>query len=209
MTDADPARVVVSEEQAWEEVSAYVRGIGMVAHAWNSLHEALCALFVLIIRGREAAAVEAVWHSSYNDRTQREMLRYAITASQHMHPKYKDDLLSVLKRLDSLSAMRDDAIHAPVLAIPQTGELEVVASFLTDHRRAKHLRGKSLIVEFDLCKRWTESVTQFVNLAVDALAGRGTWPDIPTPPTRRQKQQVLGRRSAPKRPSPPRASSQE
>ncbi len=81
MTDAVTARGGVSADQAWEEVSAYVRGVGMVAHAWNSLHEALCVLFVLIIHGREAVAVEAVWHSSYSDRSQREALPCGITAS--------------------------------------------------------------------------------------------------------------------------------
>lgn len=186
----------MAAEQAWEEIHAYLLHLGMVAQAWNSLHEALCGVFTTVIQGRDRDAVEAVWHSTYSDRSQREMLRHAIEATADLHNRYKDDLLWVLKRANELSGMRDDAIHAPILAVGGGEKLEVVASFISAHRRAKHLVGKDLIVEFDYCKRYTELLTAFVNAALASLSplvGGVPWPDRPSAPNRRPRKTLLGR----------------
>ena|SRR5258708_375181 len=80
----------------------YVLALGKVAHAWNYLQEALALLFCTITGMDESIAL-AIWHSTTNDRTQREMLRAAIGASI-------DDRWSRLPSDDVLGTHRGDDV---------------------------------------------------------------------------------------------------
>jgi hypothetical protein len=62
------------------KMEPYVMALGKVAHAWNYLQEALGQLFCAVTEV-DMDTGQAVWHSTANDRAQREMLRAAVRVS--------------------------------------------------------------------------------------------------------------------------------
>jgi len=70
MTSAEPG----SKDAVDAVMEPYVMALGKVAHAWNYLQEMLCELFCSVT-GLENNTGQAIWHSTTNDRAQREMLR--------------------------------------------------------------------------------------------------------------------------------------
>jgi hypothetical protein len=104
-------------EQSEEAFDAYAVAVGRVSVIWNHFHFTLGGLFAVIIGG-DAELILAAWDSIENDRTKREMLRAAINAASperwKQTPKAAADLLWVLGRAETLSDVRNDAMHALV-----------------------------------------------------------------------------------------------
>ena len=183
----------------------YALAVGKVAHAWNYLQEKLGELFV-VVTGMESEIAQAVWYSSDSDRTQRGMLKAAISASAHDRwkdriPNVKADLLYLVDRANALGNNRNDAIHAPcVLAIGGStdGSTQMAASYFSSHARAKNLIGKDLLTEFDWLERYSENLSRYsVQARRSLISDIYPWPKRPSPPDHQPKKVLRDRRHQP------------
>ena len=138
------AAEAISDKESWDAVQAYVSAVGTVAHDWNRLHEELGKLFVITLRARSHKIAAAIWYAPYSDRLQRDLLMAVIDACdirlfEKFPPSAKADLIDFMRKINSLSTKRDDVVHGPVLFDDETGRPQIIADYLTDHRRAKAL----------------------------------------------------------------------
>ena len=181
-----------SDEERKAAFEAYTLAVGKVAHAWNYLHEKLGQLFV-VVSGADRKIALAIWYSTDSDRAQRLMLRAAVAASgKDRWPSAllaPDDLKWLLDRADELAEQRNNVIHAPCSLYISPGtpvRSELGASFLHGHPRARKLMGKKLLVEFDWCERFAETLSDFTQRVETGLAfsERYPWPERPRLPTR-------------------------
>jgi hypothetical protein len=178
----------------------YSHFLGRVVHSWNRLHERLAELFAVVMGGSQRVAL-AVWHSSLNDRAQRNMLETAVkTVSddrwERKFPQAKTDLIWPIAEINSLSAHRDNAVHAPAVLTINDRHIEMAAIQYTQHKRAKNLVGKELLVEFDYYARKSDAYGDFTG-SVSAclqLYNYASWPDRPPQLNRRPKTALLGLR---------------
>ena len=181
-----------------EEMTAafndYALALGKVAHAWNYIFERLGAIFV-IVAGGDRWIAEGIWHAPDSDRTKLSMLRSSIELSSddrwpHL-PTAKADLLWLVERVNNLSDLRNNVIHAPCTMSSHEDGASMVASPLSGHQRAKKLWGREILVEFDWCERWTESLARFTSKAETALmSSNGPWPDRPGKPDRKTRKSL-------------------
>jgi hypothetical protein len=183
-----------TDKQVAAEFQAYTCAVGRVAHAWNYLHEKLGALFALLVNAPDRHVVAALWYSPYSDRSQRQMLEACINAYrwQSDPAQAKDDLLWLMTRANELGNRRDDAIHAPAILSTDARGTEMATSYLSGHRRARNLKGKRLLIEFDWLERYIEELSRFTVAATNALAYAGyAWPEKPKRPDRRSRKALL------------------
>jgi hypothetical protein len=180
MTEPKPPFVLPTYEQQREAFDGYAVAVGRVSLVWNYLHQTLGWLFAVIIRGDggDAELVLAEWDSTKSDWTKRERLRAAIkTASQErwkQMPKAPDDLLWVLERADTLSDVRNDAMHALVSLHYGPETVEMTVALPARGKREKKLvdraaKGKKLLDEFAKCQRDAYALSAFVIEATSAL----------------------------------------
>jgi hypothetical protein len=168
-----------------EAIDAYALAVGRVSGAWNYLHQTLGGLFAVIIGG-DPELILAAWRSIENDRSQREMLRATIKAASperwKQTSKAPADLLWVLGRGDTLSDVRNDAIHA-LVSLHIGAEIAIGVALPPRGKRERKLfenaaKGKKLLDEFAKCERDTDALSVFVRRATFALAkpDRQEWP---------------------------------
>ena len=174
------------------KMAPYVAALGRVAHSWNYLQEALGQLFCGVT-GLESVVGEAIWHSTTNDRAQREMLRAAIMASTQERlavelPKAKDDIKWLLDRADSVAEQRNTAIHAPMSLVLGNKEIELHPLAYHGNPRARKLVGKDILTEFDWYEKCADALTDFARAARRAIAGDSApWPEKPQMPRLQQR----------------------
>ncbi len=182
-----------SDQETAAAFEAYALAIGKVAHAWNYLHEKLGQLFVVLAGGERAVSL-AIWYSTQNDRAQRNMLRAAVNGWNPSHweelPKATADLEWLLDRADEVAEHRNNAVHAPCslyVGGRKDGGSEMGAAFFSGNPRAKKLRGKRLLEEFEWCERYAETLSRFTGQLETAIAFSGTypWPKRPSKPSRK------------------------
>jgi hypothetical protein len=119
------------------------------------------------IMDADSQLTSAVWHSTFSDRTQRQMLEAAIRASAP-HPMWKhlpdtahEDLLWLMKRSNYLGDKRDEAIHAPCTQFQHSADgTDVTLTPYSKHRRAEALEGKDLLIEFDWLERYISDILE-------------------------------------------------
>jgi hypothetical protein len=109
-------------ERAQQARKPYVIALGELVIAWNSLQENLADLFWVITGVSNGAIPLAIWHSTNNDRAQRQMLRAAVEAAFAKEKKIKDDILWLVDRANALADQRNDAIHSPFWFIRESTE---------------------------------------------------------------------------------------
>lgn len=177
--------------------------LGKLVYAWNLLQGSLCEVFSIL--APPARVAEAVWHSTQNDRTQREMLRSAAKAihgTRHVAnlPKMQEDVVWLVNRANSLADQRNDAIHAPLSFTITPEEIRLEPPIVGGNPRAAKLKGKDLLNEFRLCRERADVLTCFArNLSYAIQRGpRQPWPKRPSLPNPEQK------RTRPGPPRPPR-----
>jgi len=166
--------------------------VGWIAFEWNRLQEGLCELFADVLGMREVAF--AIWHSTPNDRTQRDMLRAALMAYETAEPpelRLRDDAIWVLDHLNSLAGRRNNAIHAPLVftnhATDGGFEVHMEVQDDTGNPRALGLSGKPLLEEFEWYRDHLSRLAQFVeHLHWTKLFDDFPWPDRPRLPSRGQ-----------------------
>ena len=187
-----------SEELARLHFEAYALALGKVAHAWNYLFESLGRLFVPIAGGNPHVAT-AIWYAPDSDRTKVDMLKEAISTPGQQpfwlpeFPAAKDDILWMIEKVKNLTDLRNNVIHAPCVLRTDRDGTAMSASF-NGHGRAKKLWGKEILVEFDYCERWAESLSRFTLAMARALYDRHlAWPGRPGKPDRIPKKILLSR----------------
>jgi hypothetical protein len=180
-----------------EAFNTYACALGGVAHAWNFLHERLGRLFVRIVNAPDRSVTAAIWYSPFSDRSQRDMLRAAVLASNEpcwnsLPKQARDDIIWLIEQVNSLGRERDAAVHAPcILNIDHAGT-EMAASPLSGHRRTKELSGKNVINEFKRCEQRATSLSIFTDAIVDVLSFTGyTWPEKPKTPIHKSKKAAV------------------
>jgi len=138
----------------------------------------------------------AIWYSTKSDRAQRDMLRAAFTGATPRRwkelPKALDDLKWLVDRVDEVAEERNNAIHAPCslyIRGSENGGSEMGAAFFNGNPRARNLKGKRLLAEFDWCERYAEALSRFTQELETAIAfpDRYPWPERPSRPARRAK----------------------
>lgn len=205
MTEDGSAKFVTwpSDEEIKVAFEAYTTALGKVAFAWNFLHERLGRVFVAVT-GMDRDIALAIWYSTDSDRTKQLMLRAAVLASKPDRwlprlPKARDDLVWLADRIISLGDARNNAVHAPCTLIIDSDITQMAASYFSGHDRAKKLRGKDILVEFDWFEAWSEDLSRFCEAADAALNfERDPWPDRPEQPGRRGRKDLLTPRPPPR-----------
>jgi hypothetical protein len=183
----------------------YVMALGKVAHAWNYLQESLGQMFSTVT-GLEERTGEAIWHSTANDRAQREMLRAAVRVSWDPKlttelPKAKEDIKWLLDKANSVAEQRNNAIHAPMSVAIGQNEIELFPVVYHGNPRAHKLIGKDILTEFEWYEKSAETLTRFARHVRAAIIDSGvSWPDRPQMPALQQKttQKTPRRKSAEK-----------
>lgn len=211
MAEEQKPRVILmpSDEEMKVIFEAYALAVGKVAHSWNFLLERLGRIFELVMDAEESMAL-AVWWSTESDRVQLLMLQSAILASPEDRwmprlPKARKELKWLADTVLRLSNSRNDAIHAPCSLMIDADYADMAASYVSGHRRAKNLRGKQLLIEFDWCERWAEELARFTEKVQTALSHESyPWPERPEKPTRKHRKDLPGlRRPTPSESLPP------
>jgi hypothetical protein len=180
-----------SEEQLEKAYNEYALALGLVVHSSNRLQETLARLFRTIVGG-DSRIVDAVWHSSKSDAAQRDMFRAALQGcTRHKWetrlPAARDDLIWLIIESDKFANKRNDAVHAPCLFTAIGTLAEVVAQQDTLNQKAKNLRDKKLLEEFQLYTKIACVLDSFATKAKAALVHHTvSWPEKPLMPTRGQ-----------------------
>ncbi len=180
--------MVVSEEKLQREFRPYALELGQLVYAWNKLQERLGHIFWLLVSSAKPLTTNAIWHSTSNDRAQRDMLRSAVDATpcSELTDKQKADLTWLLTQANKLADRRNDAIHSPYMFMvnqQDESDLSVMSSYLYDNPRAIKLRGKDLLAEFVWYRASAETLAQFAaNIWLALSESENSWPKKPSMP---------------------------
>ncbi len=141
--------------------------IGWIAYEWNRLQEALGELFADIVHPKDNRIGRAIWHSTDNDRTLRNMMQSALDAAKidnKIKPRAYDDVSWILKEINKLAGRRNAAIHAPLAMYSYSSAdrgFQIEPMHHLGHPRALELRGKSLLDEFKWYRDHLEKLADF------------------------------------------------
>jgi hypothetical protein len=162
--------------------------IGQLALEWNYLHELLSFVFGMCVTGTVGGACAAIWHSTANDRAQREMLRAVArqpgTKRDKFLEPYRDDVLWLLKEMDALADQRNNAIHSPfMIHIGNDGQESYRPMEFLGNRRAKRLNEKpDILAEIAWCKERATVLGDFVAQMMNCMTNGGPPPARPRLP---------------------------
>jgi hypothetical protein len=127
--------------------------VGWIAFEWNRLQEALCELFADLLPDRDTAF--SIWHSTWNDRAQREMLAAALRTSKevtNLRAGSTEGIRLLIEKINALAGRRNNAIHAPLIfvnhALDGGFSVHIEPSDSSGNPRAMELMGKPLLREF-------------------------------------------------------------
>jgi hypothetical protein len=153
--------------------------LGWVVREWNRLHEALAELFADVVASADRAIPFAIWYSAPSDRTQREMLKEVVVAayrSQQPQPPIVKEINWILNQVKSLAGKRNSAIHAPLVFVNQTTDIEIMPAFFFGNPRARELMGKTLLGEFKWYRDHLEKLAWYAEI-LHFVAKDSPWPD--------------------------------
>jgi hypothetical protein len=172
----------------------YALEIGKLSLEWNALQEVLALLFAAAIDdGHGTLLAYKVWHSTPNDRAQREMLRAAtgVKFSKEPYMPYApaptralDDVEWLLKEVDRLADRRNDAIHSPFWQAFYGDEVRIEPATSLGHPRARKLAGKDVLAEFKWYQECARVLRVFAFKLCEVLMWfpQRPWPDRPQLP---------------------------
>jgi hypothetical protein len=178
-----------TDDEAKRAFEEYCLAVGKVCHAWNYFHEKLGQLFARFSSDDAQAALK-IWYSKFQDRWQRSELRKAVDAVKIWpNPTARDDVIWLLDHADQLAEDRNNAIHAPCCVYVGgrgAGGSLMGPAFFNGNPRARNLKGKKIIAEFDWCEQYTEQLTRFALQIEPAFAfpHNYPWPQRPALPPR-------------------------
>jgi len=162
MSDDPPVSRAIRAKQQRAKVrhfKPFAAEVGWIAYEWNGLHEAFCQVFADLLGFREfdsRFAAYAIWHSTSNDRAQREMLSSVIKEIKEPTPRrpappkppahtvklYEGVSWVLNEQMKALAGRRNTAIHAPLLLVSLGREgltFEVESNTFTGNPRASEL----------------------------------------------------------------------
>lgn len=179
------------------DCSPYLHELALVVIAWNDLHRELSQLFWIVTGISDGGVALRIWHSTPNDRAQRDMLREALKGGLHdlwrakeeepaWAQRAKSDIEFVLRKTDEISGPRNEALHSPFIFAQdgRTITMEALDFFMSP--RAAALRGKDLLLDFKWQRESAAIIASFsqrIRLAL-YLRPQPPWPDKPSLPSR-------------------------
>ncbi|MBX3348975.1 MAG: hypothetical protein KF747_09525 [Nitrospira sp.] len=178
------------------DCSPYLHELALLVVVWNELHMELSQLFCIAAGMPDMGTGLRIWHSTGNDRAQREFLREALHGDlQHLRrvkekgklfaDKAKEEIKFILKTVDTISGPRNDAIHSSYLFKSDGKRITMCADDFFMSPRAKNLSGKDLLVEFQRQRSIATTLSiysQGIRLAL-YLVPEPPWPARPKLPT--------------------------
>jgi hypothetical protein len=179
-----------TERQFEKAFAPYALEIGQLTRAWNALHDNLGQIFSQIVSPGMPHIPSAIWYSTPNDKTQRDMLKGAYLAfgaiNSKTHPRAKEDIKWLMAESQRLSDQRNDAIHAPISVgmSMKSGEMIIAPDIFYGNPRAKKLYGKELLAELRWYRMCAVVLKNFsVLIWLHLRRTDGTWPERPLLPT--------------------------
>jgi hypothetical protein len=161
--------------------------LGWLVYEWNRLHEALATLFGDVVSSTKDKSIPyAIWHSTPNDRTQREMLKAAAAAATTATPQTKSDIAWLLSELYRLAGRRNAAIHSPLIFANEMTEVEIIPWAFFGNPRAAELKDKPLLDEFKWYRDHLARLAWFAEGLHLALSVGLPWPERPQLPSHDQ-----------------------
>ena len=189
-----------TKRQIKQRKNPYVLALGNLVIAWNALQENLAELFWAITDLPDGTIPLSIWHSTNNDRTQREMLRamteaiFTQRAARELDATVKgntlrirDDIIWLINKANSLADQRNDAVHSPLwFVIDATGSGKIGEMIPADYfgnPRAKKLKGKDLLNEFRWYRQSADTLASYaLRIRFVLSPGLTPWPDRPQMP---------------------------
>jgi hypothetical protein len=170
----------------------YFMALGKTAHAWNHLQEELGQLFCFLTN-TDAVGL-TIWHALKSDRSQRDLIEAALRSLAEGEdwvkefPRAQADISWLLLETNKLADRRNDAIHAPCTVSNAHGDFEMIPLSFHGNPRARKLRGKQIVNEFQW---YGETANVLKSFARHLCVGLNrspyiSWPDRPRMPTLRQ-----------------------
>jgi hypothetical protein len=192
VSDKPSKGVALFEREMQQAYEKHATALGEVVFHWNDLQERFAELFCFV-SGTTQAIGFAIWYALTSDRTQRELLKVALEASQIDPDFWKGreqavaDIEWLLKEALKLANRRNDAIHAPYdmsLSLGPKQKLIVVRpSYWQGNPRAKALEKKDLASEFEWYAATAQTLARFARALIAHLEMPGpNWPERPRLP---------------------------
>jgi hypothetical protein len=160
--------------------------LGWLVYEWNRFQEALAELFSDMLGVRQNMPF-AIWYSTTNERAQREMLRAAVEQKYPPVPSsdpHRETLLWLTNQAAKLADQRNDAIHAPIVFVQASDQIELLPMYLFGNPRATKLKNKDLLKEFRWYREHASTLADFAEKIHWALIFPAdfAWPDRPPLP---------------------------
>jgi hypothetical protein len=184
----------------------YLLALGQLAYDWSALHETLELVFGAVVANGDGRISSAIWQSQNNDRSQREMLRFATEArTWPKGSRAKDDISYLLSEVQSLQDKRNDAIHSPYMMVHGLKDATGIPQWTFEpwsfhgNTRATKLKDKNLLEELAWYSEWARTMLRFAWSLHSAVMTIGAvpWPERPKRPLLGQSQ--TRKRSRPKK----------
>lgn len=188
-----------------DEFQPYSIALGQLALAWNDLHEHLGFVFCSMMGDFSAVDITAVrsleiWHSCYQDRAAREMLRACADVEDDDFDKrfgdVRREILWLLRKVESVEEVRNNAIHSPLMSTIEEASLNAIkwprrvhAFTWFGHRRARKLaKTLDLLMTFVWCRDTALTLRDYAAEIESHLTGaQSSLPERPVLPNRGQK----------------------
>jgi hypothetical protein len=160
----------------------YAKAIGYLVREWNDLQEVLCNLFGAVLDNTNNRSARAIWYAIQNDRLQRRVLLAAADERFGSDSAIFKEIKWLVEKADGTGQQRDDAVHSPV-AIMVSDPPEFVSRFFFGHPRAKTLKGKKLLDEFELYRKKIVALRKYAT-KLDGYVWAMSGPERPSLPKR-------------------------
>ena len=138
-----------------------------------------------------------VWQSAQSDRAKRSMLEGAVRGLSVMeireHPRAEEDIIWLLRRVDTLEEDRNNIVHAPleyhssVVSAVLGWEPGVKPDHIWGNKRAIKLKDKDLLTEYRYCRDAVGVMRDYAEAIQDVwIQGKKPepWPERPQLPNR-------------------------
>ena len=181
-------------ERIREKLQPVAEAIGLIAMQWNSMHNELGRIFVLVTKLDENAAYTK-WNSIRSDRKQRRLLRIEteIVYADEKFREARENIIDLIDRIDRASSTRNSSVHCPFTLLIEDGDLRVIPDDLASdipndlakNRHAEMLKAVDILPE--LQKRIDEIDeldlrAQYVLQCLRILELGAPWPSTCSPP---------------------------
>jgi tRNA A-37 threonylcarbamoyl transferase component Bud32 len=133
----------------------------------------------------------SVWHATYNDRTQRDMLSAAVNAlpKEYLRERIADEIRWLLTESEKLAERRNTALHSPLVFVIYADHYELMPMHFFGNPRAKKLAKKDLLKEFTWYRGCAAALAHYAELLHYALCfDNYALPDRPQLPSLGQSQ---------------------